>query len=294
MFSADDPLSRWTIDVQNRTGWKIAYVRFPVIRAVPEIGECEDDFLVLPSLPGTLIRNPWKNWKVNDGAWLQYPGDLSAQLITYQDETAGIYLASQDSAGYPKRLAIWKKEEGFWLCHDYFPTAEAGADTDWHSPYPVSLGVTQGGWYDSADIYKKWAVTQPWCAETLDQRDDVPDWLRRGPFVYTCSMRTYDQKGNQTGSYYPRLLEALRLLESRTDGQIVAMLADWENHRRWTAGDSFPVFDEKNAQKVIAQISAEGFRPFFFLCGLFYTFENRGVNGSKITVSAAVPVPVRR
>ena len=54
VFSTDDTLSRWTIDVQNRTGWKIGYVRFPIIRAMPEIGDGGDDVLVLPSLPGTL------------------------------------------------------------------------------------------------------------------------------------------------------------------------------------------------------------------------------------------------
>ncbi len=281
-LSDGEPLTRWTIEVHNRTGRKINYVRFPVLHAIPGIGDTDDDFVVLPDLPGTLIRSPWRSWNVNDGVWLWYPGDLSAQFMAYQDASAGIYLDGRDASGFGKRLAIWKKEQGFWLCHDYFPSADAG--TNWQSPYPVSIGVTQGSWRDSADIYKQWAVTQPWCAKTLAQRDDIPDWLRKGPLGYTSSMRTYDAKGNQTGSSYPRLLESLRYLKGKTDGQVVAMLADWENHRRWTAGDSFPVFDEKNAHKVITQISAEGFRPFFFLCGLFYTFENRGVNASKITI----------
>ena len=60
------------------------------------------------------------------------------------------------------------------------------------------------------------------------------------------------------------------------------MLAGWENHRRWTAGDYFPVFDQDNARQIIAQMTMEGFRPFFYLSGLYYTFQNEGVDGSEI------------
>jgi hypothetical protein len=284
-FSNSEPLTHWTIEVRNRSGRKIERVRFPLLRALPGIGGDDDDFLVLPMAPGTLIRKPWKSWPVDYGLWPSYPGVLSAQFVTYQDASAGIYLASQDSTGYQKLLAIWKKEDGFGICHDFFLPADTGVR--WRSPYPVSIGVTQGSWQDSADIYKAWAVTQPWCQRTLARRDDVPDWVRKGPLVYICSVRTYDGKGNQSGSYYPRLLQTLRLLKSQTGGPIVAMLADWENHRRFTAGDSFPVFDEKNALKTIPQITAEGFRPFFYLSGLNYTFENKGASPSRIPVPDA-------
>ena len=73
------------------------------------------------------------------------PACLSAQFVTYQDASAGIYLASQDSTGYQKLLAIWKKEDGFGICHDFFLPA---APVRWRSPYPVSIGVTQGSWQD--------------------------------------------------------------------------------------------------------------------------------------------------
>ncbi len=281
-FSDQDSLSVWRIEVHNHTGRKIDRVRFPLLSALPAIGDAEDDFLVFPMSAGVLMRNPQKNWPVDFGPWPSSPGPLSAQFVTYQDASAGIYLASRDSEGHEKTLSIWKKEDGFGLCHDYILPGDAGAE--WQSPYSVSIGVTQGSWRDSADIYKTWAVTQPWCAKTLAQRSDVPDWLRKGPLVYSSSMRTYDQNGNQTGSYYPRLLESLRSLKRQTGGPIVAMLADWENHRRWTAGDCFPAFDEKNARRVIAQAKTEGFRPFFFLSGLNYTFKNEGPGGSEIPV----------
>ena len=60
------------------------------------------------------------------------------------------------------------------------------------------------------------------------------------------------------------------------------MLAGWENHRRWTGGDYFPVFDADNAQRVISELKRDGFRPFFFLSGLFSTYRNEGRDGGDI------------
>jgi hypothetical protein len=275
-----DPLTRWTIGLANNTGRKVSSVRFPIVTGAPAIGSPDDDFIVLPYLPGALIENPAKNWRVGQSVALPYPGMLSAQFIAYQDRTAGVYLAGMDAQGYPMSLAISKRAEGLQLHHEF--SMPADAEKGWSSPYSVSLGVTQGTWCDTADIYKSWAVRQPWCARTLAQRDDVPAWWKAGPDVHVCEVRTYDSKRACTGSYYPKLLDHLRTFQAKIDGPIVAMLAGWENHRRWTAGDYFPIFDRENAKKAIAEMKKEGFRPFFYLSGLFYTFENEGVDGSKI------------
>ena len=36
-------------------------------------------------------------------------------------------------------------------------------------------------WRDAADIYKQWALQQPWCAVPYAQRTDIPDWMKSGP-----------------------------------------------------------------------------------------------------------------
>lgn len=276
----EDALTFWTAAVENNSGKRITYLRFPLVKAVPAIGSPDDDFLVLPYLPGTLVENPAKHWPENFGAWLRYPGDLSAQFIAYQDRQAGVYLAGTDTQSHPKMLAVWKGKNGFNMGHDFSPPLDAGKQ--WEMPYAIALGVTQGTWCDSADIYKRWATKQYWCAKTLAQRDDIPQWWKDGWGVHVCEVRTYDDKRVCNGSYYPKMLEYLREWRRKTDGNIVAMLAGWENHRRWTAGDYFPIFDEANARNVIAQLKADGFRPFWFLSGMFYTFENEGVDGSQV------------
>ncbi|MDD4266843.1 MAG: DUF6259 domain-containing protein [Pirellulales bacterium] len=279
-----DPLTLWTIRVKCPAGCRVKAVRFPQVLAVPTISEGDDDCLVLPALSGTLIENPAKNWRDGFGVTLGYPGNLSAQFLAYQDRSAGLYLAGRDTEGRPMSLGVSKRVEGFLCWHAYTVVPDDGSDRDgtWESPYPVAVGVTQGRWYDTADRYKQWAVLQPWCEKTLVQRDDVPAWWKEGPDVHVCEVRTYDRERTCSGSYYPKLREYLHTLRDKIDGPVVAMLAGWENHRRWTAGAYFPIFDEDRAQQVLRQLREDGIRPFFFLSGMFYTYWNEGRDAAEI------------
>ena len=182
------------------------------------------------------------------GVTLTYPGNLSAQFLAYQDRSAGVYLAGMDAAGYPMSLGVAKQADGFRCWHEFTAVADeenarAGL---WQSPYPIAIGVTQGRWCDTADQYKRWALQQKWCAQTLAERRDIPAWWKEGPDVHVCEVRTYDNTRTCTGSYYPKLHDHLRTFREKIDGPVVAMLAGWENHRRWTGGDYFPVFDAKS------------------------------------------------
>lgn len=281
----DDPLTLWFISITNNSGRRIKSVFFPTIKAVPVIGNPADDFIILPHYSGTMIENPSNNLKTNQKITLDYPGGMSAQFITYQALKAGMYLASLDAKGYPKAISIQKFADGFFLNHTFQIPADAGKT--WQSPYPVALGVTQGKWFESADIYKVWTIRQPWCAKTLVQRDDIPAWWKEGYDVHVLAARTYGADwdgGKGSGSYYPKLLQHLRTFKDKIDGNIVVMLSGWEKYRPWTAGDYFPVFDSENAKKAISDIKKEGFRPLFYLSGLYYTFENEGVDAEKIPI----------
>jgi hypothetical protein len=279
---ADGTQSSWSLRVENKTGRQLKAVRFPQFVAVPALGAPQDDVLVLPAYAGTLIENPAVNWKNGQSATLKYPGDMSAQFLAYQDRTAGVYLAGSDTLGHPMSLTILKQPDGYRCWHEFTPV---GATEHWQSPYPVVLGVTQGRWCDTADQYKCWAEQQSWCAKKLVERTDIPEWWKAGPAVHVCCVRTYDGTRTCNGSYYSKLRDHQRTFRDKIDGPVVAMLAGWENHRRWTAGDYFPIFDEAHAKPVIAQLRQDGIRPFFFLSGLYYTFRNEGRDGGELAAA---------
>jgi hypothetical protein len=205
---------------------------------------------------------------------------MSAQFLAYQDRTAGLFLGTRDAGNHPRSFSIWKREDRFDVYHEY--SLDRAAPEEWSTPYPAVVGVTQGRWFDSADLYKRWARQQPWCARKLTERDDIPAYWKAGPLIHTCAVRTFGKDRVQTGSYYPNLLEHTRYLRRQVDGPIVAMLASWEKNRRWSGGDYFPVFDHDQAKRVIEQLRTDGTRSFFFLSGLYYTFENVGVNGGPV------------
>lgn len=280
MMTAGEPFVFWNIRIVNPSNSVIDAVRFPRIAAVSNIGSSDDDFFILPAFPGTLIQDPAKTWPNGYSSSVRYPGDMSAQFIAYQDGDAGIFMTARDTQGHPQSFAVTKRGRGFLLEHSFVPLSGSGAI--WESPYPVAIGVTHGTWHSSADLYKQWAVQQTWCAKPLASRDDIPAWWKRGPLVYVVEVREYDKDRNTAGSLYQRLPDHVRALRQKTGGEIVPMLAGWERHRRWTAGDYFPVFDEVNAQAAIAQLRGSGFRPFVYLSGLFYTFSNEGGDGSDI------------
>ena len=276
-----EPFVRWSVRVDNPSRQRLSTVQFPYVTAAPAIGSPHDDFIVAPACPGVLIENPAKEWPADYSLQLSFPGDQSAQFLSYQDRAAGAYIASMDTIGYGRQLSINKRTDGFLLCQDY--RLHDSRPMQWKSPYDVAFGVTSGTWQKTADIYKRWAVHQPWCARTLTQRDDTPESWKRGPCIHTVEMRTYDKKtGGCNGSYYPKLREHLRLFREKIDGPVVPILTGWENHRRWTAGDSFPVFDATNAGRVLGQICQDGFSPTAYFSGMYYTYQNEGVDGSPV------------
>jgi hypothetical protein len=275
-----EPTIRWSVAVDHLGEQRLLSFRFPYVVAVAAIGNPDDDFIVAPALPGVMIENPARNMTINQTLFWSFPGFLSAQFCSYQDRTAGVYLASLDTGGNVKALRITKQPDGYLICHEF--RSPQVRSSKWVSPYEVALGVTSGAWFDTADIYKRWAVGQPWCAQTLAQRKDIPDSWKQGPCVYTCEARTYDANKVCTGSNYPKLLQHLQSLRTMIDGPVVPMVAGWENHRRWTAGDYFPVFDATNAQSVLGQLRSNGFPPFLYLSGLCFTYTNGGPDASAV------------
>lgn len=275
-----EPFVRWSIMLENPSRLPVAAVRFPFVNAVPAIGAPDDDVLVGPALPGVLIENPAKNWPAQYSISWKFPGDQSAQFCSYQDSVAGVYLASMDTAGYGRSLNIAKRNGVIGLYQEYLLPDESVAQ--WKSPYATALGVTAGTWQQTADIYKRWAVHQVWCAKTLAQRADIPAFWKAGPCIHTCEIRTYGTNRLCSGSYYPDVLEHMRALRERIGGPVMPMLPGWENHRRWTAGAYFPIFDAEQAKGVLSQLKNDGFHTFVYLSGLYYTFQNEGRDGGDV------------
>jgi ACS family hexuronate transporter-like MFS transporter len=255
----EDGMSYWKIAVANRSSQSLRSVVYPVLSAVDRLGEeWRDDRLLAPGQwsAGHVRHSQGPPQPFPGGGKSLHPGPAPVQFLAYYDSTAGLYIATRDSVGHPKRLGFTNGAEGLDLSVQHEIWKSAGQT--WALPYEVVLGAFHGDWYAAADIYKKWATGQPWCARKLTERSDIPAWFREGrPFV-----RFLPRAGEYTGAGRPP--RAPDLFRSRPPlpapglmPRAPALFADigralgapfvvveygWEKQAMWINPDVFPPY----------------------------------------------------
>ncbi|MBC7288376.1 MAG: hypothetical protein H5T86_10095, partial [Armatimonadetes bacterium] len=271
-FERAAPGVRCSVTVIPRSGWSLEDAEFPRVQiALPLSGTGEDDQLVLPQLDGALVKNPAASMKPGQGFELGYPGGLSAQFIAAVSPSAGVYIACYDSAGHTKYVACRRTDSSLLLSARH--PQPAGSGSKWQLPYPVVLQPCAGKWTAAADIYKAWAVHQPWCARPLAARTDIPDWLRRGPFFHAVCVRNQPD-GKQWVNFLPALPEYIASYHRHLGWPVCAMIMAWEKHGPWITPDYFPPFGGEDAfRRATAAILANGDATLVFLSGLKWTLE---------------------
>ena len=175
---SDSLLSYWTIQASGLGTNSFSSIDFPNVNGIGPLGQTgADDLLLTPSFKGTLYHDPTAN--VPSGF---YPGGIypSAgglmQFLAYFDANSGFYFACDDTQGYTKDL-FWGKSPStagdYSISIVHFP---AGNTIDSFSlPYNVIVGATQGDWYAPAEVYRSWAVRQPWTQQSRTK--PIPAWL---------------------------------------------------------------------------------------------------------------------
>ena len=178
-----DPLSRWRINVRNRSkNYGIVRVRFPLLLLAP-IGEAQDNMLLLPRSRGMLIENPFRHRNF----WGVYPCHFNMQFhaLYNRQRGKGIYLGTRDSAPHVQWMDIYNRSDEITWNLSHFPPNIAFADEDFELPYDFVVGPFDGDWFDACQIYREWAVKQPWCRKgPLLTRSDVPKWFNVSPLYF--------------------------------------------------------------------------------------------------------------
>ena len=151
---------------------------YPVVVAPLTPADGRDDYFLSSRLGGTANYNPVAN--PNFGIRDQYPGPwMCAQLQLFYNDTAGLYMATYDSNGCVKHFGA-KRLNGDGLDLSIEHNYDERPGLSFALPYDTVLGVFHGSWHEAADMYKAWAVNQPWCSKRLSERVDVPAWLKEG------------------------------------------------------------------------------------------------------------------
>jgi hypothetical protein len=238
-------------DSSPRAEWRIAItsadpdvtvheVTFPAVAMRAAIGSSSaDDAVAFPILDGIAIRAPGETFHVGEGLVATYPADLSLQMACVWDPVAGLYLAVHDGTGNTKTLGYARVDmdgtAATLLLVRHAAPARAGADPA--PAYPVVLGPFAGDWYDAAQHYRSWALSQRWTPPPLARRFDLPLWWKSG--VPVASAVAYGDDGQPI---VPPAAVPNRAREYgvRLGLPVTVLLFGWEKSGAWTGPDFFP------------------------------------------------------
>lgn len=190
-----DPLVRWRIAVGGAEPLVLEESQFPLVALADRLGEDRaDDYALAGATEDGRYQAPG-DWRPGYRRVYTQPGALAAQFACYYDPQGGFYTATQDGVGYPKQLVIARGAEGMEYTWSHLAYHEL--TNPYELAYDVVLAAFRGrdaatpaNWRDAADIHKRWALTQPWCARTVAERRDLPDWVKKGTVRVQWDLRS--------------------------------------------------------------------------------------------------------
>lgn len=260
------------------TGEYVAGLQYPELPCTPNLATGEaDDAIVIPSHEGVVVHRPGtKQMSLST----VYPEACFAQFVSYYGDRGGLYVGAHDPAGYCKRIHV-QSAAGSYVCASWeYLFAEDGRRTV-ETPYDIVVDRTEGAdWRAGADRYKAWARNQPWCAKTLDQRDDIPAFLTDAAGILIDSIRTPKGLTEKYGPNMERLPDVIDQYREATGlKHIVFIPYGWENRGTWAGIHYLPAFPSNEFwQDMAAELKKRGNRIGMLTSGFWWVVK-RQTNG---------------
>jgi Domain of unknown function (DUF6259) len=286
-LEADSPVSAWRFSVQNNSPHGIRAIHYPVVVSPASLGG-EDAYFISGTGGGARITNPGKNKPAarrRSGTGSEYPHSVALQLQAYYDATGGLYMATHDSGINVKHFGVTRVPDGLDVSIEHNYDERAGLS--FALPYDTVLGVFHGEWHSAADIYKRWAEKQYWCAKKRHERDDLPKWLNEPRPVLECECRGDYQRVHgwmpfppcdyPNGRFWPakKVLPLSRKYSSLFDTPVVVWYNGWEKYGN-PAGpvDTLPPLEGAESLKAaMDELVADGSIPYMAVWGNHWIYK---------------------
>ncbi|MBM3890938.1 MAG: hypothetical protein FJ388_17645, partial [Verrucomicrobia bacterium] len=268
-----DPFVRWRIAVKIPDALILEEVQFPFVALRAPLGvTVDDDAAVFGHTKGGVIRKPGA-MKIGSRVYGRQPGSLAAQFGCYYEDRAGFYTAAYDAKGYPKDFEMRRTVDGVemgWNPH-CFATKSYAMDFDVvMTTFAGSDRATPTDWRDAADIYKKWAMRQPWCATPYAKRKDIPAWMKAGPAMVRFGrewLANPERIEKWLADYWKKHFP---------DAPLITAYWGWEKVGNWVTPDYFPVFpSDTQFTNLVAWTRALGCHAFPWPSGYHWTLMYR-------------------
>lgn len=274
--AGNDGLVRLHIAVGNQSDMAVARIEFPRFAAPAALGkDAGDDRLLAPlsHTDGALIEAPGTRSQSREA---MYPESAFTQFAAIYDQTAGLYMAAEDPDGHCKRLGV-KSVAGKSVEVPFTHLLPETPGRNAALPYDIVLGAFTGDWRDAADIYKRWAKRQPWCAKTLAQRDDIPQFLKDGAGILIAGIQNPKGYSGFLGDNLERLPKLMEDYRKRTGlAHMVFVPYGWENRGTWAGIHYLPAVPSSEAwEKANAALRAQGDRVAMLTSGYWWVVKRK-------------------
>jgi len=222
-FVLDDgsPLVRARLDVQGSLqDLSLFSLRFPRLDVV-KIDGSEDNFVLYPSRKGGGALVPRPEAIIAPTA-LTYPTNHQLSFLAYFNRPAreGITFSCEDPEAYLKRFVYDGRDDSMFFALEQLPEGNTLA-TSYAQPFDYVFGPFEGGWWDAADRYRQWALSQPWTPDPFETRAGIPEGLRNLEINLVVRFETPTVTAD-----LPGLLEAYRDRFGLTS--IIALVRSWD------------------------------------------------------------------
>lgn len=289
---ANETLTYWSLEVNNRTPSWIGHIQFPVVEVPFDNPAGKDSSHILWSFADGALSGPVQP-NMSVGAWggreydtpelwryNNYPGEwTSTQLMAYYNDAGGLYVACDDARGLPKFIDPLMEKDGVMMGLGHYPGTRGPSVS--RLPYNVVLGTFHGDWYAAAEIYRNWAARQAFCRTKLVARSDVPKWLAESPLGIAFPMRgqgDWDPPAAVNPDYTPltNALPYLDKLAAAVDGPLMPIIFNWEKGGPWVQPDAFPPLGgEAAVREFMQKAKAKGWHPMIYGDGLCWVVSQK-------------------
>jgi len=265
-----DGLVHFGLTVKNPTDQAVASIQYPCFVSPAALGDdALDDRLLFPQhhTDGIVVNAPGH---LNRRLHGSYPGSAAVQMMALYDSLSGLMLATQDSQGHCKKFEVVMASNRFVEIKVNHLRPEVPGDGD--IPYTTVMGVFSGDWHDAADLYKRWARQQPWCARKLTQREDIPAFLKEGPAGIIFRLGSPKGYNGSMGPDLERLPEITEAYRKRAGvPHMIVVPYGWENRGTWAGINYFPARPSDEAwRKANSVLRAQGDRSALLTSGYWW------------------------
>lgn len=268
-----DPFVHFRLSARFEAPLVLDSVLFPQLLLRVPLDKGEAGAVVLGATKGGVYPRP-DQWKPGTRINARQPGSLAAQFACAYGAHTGVFTACRDARGQPKGIDFRRTAAGiatFWTHRSY-------ASRSYRLPYEVVLTTfsaeTPGqpvDWRDAATLYKRWALRQPWCAQTYAARTDLPAWMRGGP-----AMVRFNRSWLANPAAVDRWLHDYWRKFFPGSPPLLTAYWGWEKVDTWVTPDYFPVFPSDQAfTQLTARNKALGCHAFLWPSGYHYTLTYR-------------------